>query len=89
MIQAFKQFAKKVGAPDVIICDTTREQKSAELKNFCNGIGISLRVLEKDRPWANKTEFYIGLIKETVCKDTQTAHSPIPFWDYCVKKELK
>ena len=78
-----------MGAPNIIICDATRKQKSAELKNFCTEIKIFFRVLEKDTLWTNKTEFYIGLIKETVYKNIQIVHNSIPFWDYCVEKKSR
>jgi hypothetical protein len=86
VLQALKQFAKEIGAPDAIICDAAREQKSAELKRFCNDMGTTLRVLEEGTPWANKAELYIGLIKEAVRKDMKDADSPIPCWDYCVER---
>ena len=53
VLHAVKQFAKAVGAPDAIICDAARAQKSADVKRFCNDIGTTLRVLETDTPWAN------------------------------------
>lgn len=45
VLQAVKQFAKEVGAPEAIIADSAREQKSAELRKFCTDIGTTLRVL--------------------------------------------
>ena len=89
VLQALKQFAREVGAPDVIICDAAREQKSADLKRFCNDIGTTLKVLEEGTPWANKAELYIGLVKEAVRKDMKAANSPIPFWDYCVERRAR
>ena len=88
-MQAIKQFAKEIGAPDAIICDAAREQKSAELRRFCNDMGTTLRVLEEGTPWSNKAELYIGLIKEAVRKDMKDADSPIPFWDYCVERRAR
>ena len=78
VLQALKQFAKEIGAPDVIICDAAKEQTSEELKRFCNEMGTTLRTLEENTPWANKAELYIGLIKEAVRKDMKTADSPLP-----------
>jgi hypothetical protein len=69
VIDAVKQFAKEIGAPDALIFDMSGEQTSRSLRQFCLEIGTSLRVLEEGTPWANKAELYIGLIKEDVCKD--------------------
>jgi hypothetical protein len=69
VLQALKQFAKEIGAPEAIICDMAGEQTSHALKSFCLEIGTTLQVLEEGTPWANKDEVYIGLMKEAVWKD--------------------
>jgi hypothetical protein len=89
VLQAVKQFAKEIGAPDAIICDMAGEQTSRELKRFCQEIGTTLRVLEEGTPWANKAELYIGLIKEAVRKDMKDSDCPLAFWDYCVERRAR
>lgn len=89
VLQAVKQFAKEVGAPEALICDAVREQKSEEVKKFCNEIGTTLRVLEEGTPWANKAELYIGLIKTAVGKDMKESNSPLAFWDYCIERRAR
>ena len=66
VLSAIKQFAKEVGAPDVIVSDMAREQVSQDVQNFCNTIGTMLRALEEGMPWSNKAELYIKLMKEDV-----------------------
>jgi hypothetical protein len=89
VLQALKQFAKEVGAPEAIICDAAREQMSQELRRFCNAIGSTLSVLEEGTPWANKAELYIGLIKEATQKDMKESNCPLAFWDYCVEHQAR
>ena len=89
VLQALKQFAKEIGAPDAIICDAAGEQTSSDLRQFCNDMGTTLRVLEEGTPWANKAELYIGLMKEAVRKDMKESGSPIPLWDYCVERRAR
>ena len=72
VIQAMKQFAKEIGAPDALIVDMAKEQTSDEMKNVCRDIGTSLCALEEGTPWANKAELYIGLLKESIWKDMQS-----------------
>ena len=36
-------------------------------------------MLEEGTPWANKVELYIGLLKESVGKDTKESNVPIVF----------
>ena len=86
VLQAVKQFAKEIGAPDAIICDMSREQISRSLRKFCGEIGTTLRVLEEGTPWANKAELYIRLIKEAVRKDMKDSNCPLAFWDYCAER---
>jgi hypothetical protein len=56
VLQAVKQFAKEIGAPDVIISDSAREQKSLAVRKLCVNMGTELRVLEEGTPWANRAE---------------------------------
>jgi hypothetical protein len=89
VLQAVKQFAKEIGAPEALICDAAREQKSEEVKKFCHEIGTTLRVLEEGTPWANKAELYIGLIKAAVSKDMKESNCPLAFWDYCIERRAR
>jgi hypothetical protein len=86
ILKAVKQFAKEVGAPEALICDTARAQLSKDIQKFCNAIGTTLQALEENTLWANKAELYIGLIKEAARKDMKTSNSPIAFWDYCIEQ---
>ena len=86
VLQAVKEFAKEIGAPEAIICDAAREQKSKSLRKFLGEIGTTLRVLEEGTPWSNKAELYIGLIKEAVRKDMKDSDCPLALWDYCVEQ---
>jgi hypothetical protein len=79
VLQAVKQFAKEIGAPDAIISDAAGEQSSHNLRKFCSEIGTMLRYLEEGTPWSNKAELYIGLIKEAVCKDMKDSDCPLSF----------
>ena len=89
VLQAMKQFAKEIGAPDAIVCDASGEQTSQEVKSFLNKIGTSLRVLEEGNPWANKAKWHIGLLKEAVRKAMKEAGSPLPLWDYCLERRAR
>ena len=88
-MDAVKQFAKEIGAPDAIICDASGEQTSTDLKKFLRDMGTQLRVLEEGTPWANKAELCIGLIKEATRKDMREADSPLVFWDCCVERRAR
>ena len=75
MLLAIKPFAKTIGAPDALICDAAKAQKSKKVKAFCLDIGIDLKILEENTPWANKAELYIGIIKE-VAQGFETVKLP-------------
>ena len=59
------------------------------MRKFCNEIGTTLRLLEKNTPWSNKAELYIGIIKEAVRKDMKEANCPLAFWDYCIERRAR
>ncbi len=42
VLQAVKQFAKEVGAPEAIILDAAKAQRSEALRKFCNEISTTL-----------------------------------------------
>ncbi len=44
---ALREFAKDVGAPEILVADPHKCHKSKEVKDFCNEIGIILCLLEK------------------------------------------
>ena len=88
-LDAVKQFAKTVGAPDALITDAAKAETSKAMRQFCNEIGTTLRVLEEGTPWANKAELYIGIIKEAVRKDMKDSNCPLAFWDYCVERRAR
>ena len=46
VLQAIKQFAKKIGVPTSIIADMAGEQMSQEVRKFCNDIETTLWALE-------------------------------------------
>ena len=66
---ALKEFSKDVGAPDVLVCDSAKTQKKREVKDFCTQIGTTLNILEAETQWANRSELWVGLVKESTRKD--------------------
>lgn len=83
---ALKQFSKKVGAPEILVCDGAKTQKKREVKDYLNQIGTRLKVLELRTQWANRAELWIGILKEAVRRDLRMSHSPLVFWDYCLER---
>ena len=83
---ALRQFAKDVGAPEILVCDPHPSQNSFEVKDFCNKIGTTLKLLEQVTQWENRAELYVGLVKEAVRKDICLSHSPLLIWDYTAER---
>ena len=65
---ALQKFAKGVGAPDILVADPHKSHASKEVMDFCNKIGTTLRLLEKKTQWDNRSELYVGVMKEAVRK---------------------
>lgn len=70
-------FDKEVAVPEAIIADTHKCHKSKEVRQFCHKIGTTLKILEGSTQWANMAELYVGLFKESVCKDMLATNSHI------------
>ena len=84
--QALKQFAKDVGAPEVLIAHPHPVHKSKYVKEFCNQIGTTLKILEESTQWASRDELYIGLMKEATRKDMRAQHLSLVLWYYCAER---
>jgi hypothetical protein len=85
---ALQEFSKDVGAPDVLVCDSAKTQKKREVKDFCTQIGTTLNILEAETQWANRSELWVGLVKESTRKDLRDSGSPIVLWDYCMERRV-
>ena len=83
---ALKQFAKEVGVPNVLVCDGSKTQNQRDVKTFLTQIGTTLKTLEAETQWANRSELGIGLIKESTRKDLRESGCPIVLWDYCMER---
>jgi hypothetical protein len=84
---ALKQFAKYVGAPDVLVWDPHPTQKQCKVKDFYTQIEMMLKILEAQTQWANRAELYIGLINtEAMRKDMRASGLPLVLWDYCMER---
>ncbi len=74
---AVKQFAKEVGAPEVLVCDPHLAQIKQEVREFCTQTGTMLKVLEAKTQWANHAKLYIGFMKEGTRRDMRSSGSPL------------
>ena len=86
---AMKEFFKCIGIPDAIVCDGAREQVRGKSKEVCDRVGTTIRELERNTPWSNRAELYIGLFKNAVRKDLKASNSPLALWDYCVERRAQ
>ena len=86
---ALHQFCKEIGAPVTLVVDPASENKSKDVRRFCHQVGTNLQILEEHTQWANHAELYIGLLKESVCKDLCATNCPMLLWDYCIERHAK
>ena len=82
---ALHWFCKNIHVPVKLIVDSHRAQTSIKINISCDQVGKILNILEKSTPWANISELYISLLKESVCKDMHVLHSPMVLWGYVIK----
>ena len=66
-------FCKQVGVPVTLVVDGHKSQTSNSVKRFFDQVGLTLKTLETETPWANCAELYIGLLKEAVQKDLRAS----------------
>ena len=87
--KAYKRFFKRIGVPDALITDGAREQALGDAKKICDQVGTTLRQLERNTPWSNRAELYVGLIKRAVKKDLKKSNCPMCLWDYCAERRAQ
>ena len=56
------------------------------MKQFCDQVGTTLKILDTGTPRANHAELYIGLLKEAVRKYLQASNAPMVIWDYSIQQ---
>ena len=66
--KAYRKFFKAVGVPDAIVCDGAKAQVMGETKRLCDNVGTTIRQPERNTPWSNQAELYIGILKRAICK---------------------
>ena len=69
-----------------MVMDGHNAQNNSNVRKFSNQVGMTMRVLERATPWANRAELYIGLLKEAVRKDMRATNSPMVLWDYAIER---
>ena len=79
---ALRVFVKDVGAPEFLVADPHRLNKRKEVKEFCNKIGTTLRLLEQNTQWVTCAELYVGLMKEACQKDIKVSGLRLVLWYY-------
>ena len=87
--KATKLFFKQVGIPNAIIADKSKEQTLGETKKICETYGVPIRELERNTPWANRAELYVGILKRAIRKDLKESNCPMVLWDYCAERRAK
>ena len=81
-------FCKEVGVLFDLIAHGFSAQKNPSFKRFCDQVGTLLKTLERATPWANRSELYIGLLKEAVRKHMRESNSPMVLWDYEIERRF-
>ena len=86
ILSAVRMFCKEVGAPNAFVCDPHQSNTEKGVRQFCNKIGTTLRILEERTQHANRAELFIGLMKEAVRKDIRATHAPLRFWCFAAER---
>ena len=82
---ALHWFCKNIHVPVKLIVDSHRAQTSIKINISCDQVGKILNILEKSTPWANISELYISLLKESVCKNMLSSHSLMVLQYYAIE----
>ena len=80
-------FCKQDGVQRELIYDAHNSMsKNKSAKRLAHQLGLTIKVLERATPWTNRTELYVGILKEAVQKDLPVSDSPMILWDYDLER---
>ena len=85
-LSLLKQFAKEVGVPKALVCDSHHSQKACDVKGFLTSVGTKLKVLEAETQPENRAKLLVGMFKEATRKDLSESNLHIVLWDYCMER---
>ena len=68
------------------LCDGSKEQTQGDAKKACDLVGTTIRMLERKKPFSNRAELYVGMVKRAIKKDLRESDAPMRFWDYCAQR---
>jgi len=86
---ALKQFFKDRGVPHVLVCYRIAEQIGGKTRASCNQSGCTVKALEKNTPWSNRAELYIGLVKKEILRELKRSDAPMKLWCYLAQRMEK
>ena len=86
---AMKEFFKRIGVPDAIVCDPAKEQILGDTKKLAREAGTVIRAIEPNTPWSNRAERYIGIFKQGIRDTLRDTHAPLVLWDFCALHKAK
>ena len=76
-IDALHLFCKENSIPPTIVMDPAGEQKRNDVRKFLYQVGSTPRCIKENTQWSNRDELYVGLFKESICKDLVDSNSPM------------
>ena len=86
---ALKEFFKKVGVPDAVICDEAKEQIMGDSRKIMREAGTTIRAIEPGTPWSNRAERYIGMFKQRIRDVLRETDCPMVLWDFCAQHQAR
>ena len=61
-------------------------KNKGDAKKACDLVGTTIRMLERKKPFSNRAELYVGMVKRAIKKDLRESDAPMRFWDYCAQR---
>ena len=68
------------------MCDGSKEQTQGEAKKARDSVGTTARALERNKPFSNRAELCIGMVKRSIKKDLRESDASMRFQDYCAER---
>ena len=77
------------GVPEKMICDGAPEQVSGEAARLCQLADCNVEQLERGKPWSNRAEGHVGIVKSEIILDLKESNCPMVLWCYAAERRGK
>ena len=81
-----QMFCKDIGVTISLVFETSGDQTSKQVRNFCHQVGTTPKLFGESTQWENRSELYIRILKESISIYIRSINCLMIIGDYCADR---